>query len=73
MAGNRLHTGTVVEFDDPAGLGEVRDDDGARHPFHCTAIAGSTRTTEIDARVRFTLAAARPGRIEARALTPAST
>jgi cold shock CspA family protein len=71
VAGPRALLGTVVSFDDPAGLGEVRDDDGVRHPFHCTAIADGSRTIEVGARVRFALVAARPGRLEARALTPA--
>jgi len=72
MASAPLHTGTVVDFDDPAGLGEVRDDVGATlHPFHCTAIADGTRTIEIGARVRYELVPARPGRAEARSIVPA--
>ena len=68
MAAGRLHTGTVAEFDEAAGLGTVLGDDGRDLPFHCTAIADGTRTIEVDARVVFEVRPG-PGRWEARALT----
>ena len=35
--------GTVIEFDEPRGLGVIEGDDGERYPFHCTRIADGTR------------------------------
>ena len=43
----RARQGTVVEFDDPRGLGVVRADDGFDYPFHCTAIADGSRTITV--------------------------
>ncbi|MEY2438296.1 MAG: cold shock protein [Acidimicrobiaceae bacterium] len=59
--------GTVVAFDDAAGLGEVTADDGSTYPFHCTAIGDGTRTIEVGACVDFELEP-RLGRYEASAL-----
>ena len=61
--------GRVVEFDAEAGLGVVADTAGRRYPFHCTAIADGTRTIGIGQMVRFTVAPAHGGRLEARDLT----
>lgn len=43
--------GTVVTFDDHAGWGTLRTDDGAELFFHCTQIADGTRTIAIGAAV----------------------
>jgi cold shock CspA family protein len=61
--------GRVVEFDAEAGLGVVADAAGRRYPFHCTAIADGTRTIGIGQMVRFMVAPAHGGRLEARDLT----
>lgn len=63
-------TGVVESFDDPRGLGEVRADDGAVVPFHCTAIADGSRTIAVGQPVRFTVVAGRLGRWEAAHITP---
>jgi cold shock CspA family protein len=63
-------TGVVEVFDDPRGLGEVRSDDGAVHPFHCTAIADGSRTIEVGTPVRYRIVAGRLGRWEAADITP---
>ena len=63
--------GSVVEFDDPRGLGTVRSLAGVDYPFHCTAVADGTRTIEVGTDVTFSVAPGRLGRWEAVALTPA--
>lgn len=71
MARNELHIGTVTMFDDAVGLGEVIDDAGRRHGFHCTAIADGSRTVAVGAAVRYSVIAGHAGSFEADALTPA--
>jgi cold shock CspA family protein len=61
--------GVVAEFDEPRGLGVVRDDDGGSYPFHCASIANGTRRIDAGTRVVFFLAAGHLGRYEARAVT----
>jgi cold shock CspA family protein len=56
--------GRVAAFDDEVGLGEVEAPAG-RWPFHCTAIAGGSRTIAAGAVVTFEVAAGRSGRWEA--------
>ncbi len=63
-------TGTVTQFDDPRGLGTIESEDGGEYPFHCTAIADGSRTTEVGTAVRFTVEAGRLGRWEAGAIEP---
>ncbi len=58
-------TGTVAEFDEHKGLGTVRADDGRELPFHCTRIAGGSRSIEVGARVSFSVVAGHRGRWEA--------
>jgi cold shock CspA family protein len=57
--------GTVVEFDEHAGLGAVEGDDGARLEFHCVAIADGSRTIDVGAEVTYDVVAGRLGRWEA--------
>lgn len=52
--------GVVVSFNEHAGLGEVKTDDGAVYPFHCTQIADGSRTIETGALVRFRVVTNRP-------------
>ena len=61
-------TGVVTEFDDGAGFGAVRGDDGRDLFFHCTAIADGTRTIPVGARVTYTERPGHHGRWEAAAL-----
>ncbi len=65
-------SGTVVEFDDAAGIGRVRDDgpDGETRFFHCTAIADGTRTIEVGATVTYDVRPGHLGQWEAAAITP---
>ena len=60
-----LGTGTVTAFDDHRGLGTVRADDGRDLDFHCTRIAGGTRSMAVGARVAFAVVAGHRGRWEA--------
>jgi cold shock protein len=67
-----MPVGSVVEFDDPAGYGQVVADDGAGSWFfHCTAIRDGSRTIEVGARVAFEVEAGHQGRYEATDLRPA--
>jgi len=65
--------GQVVEFDEAAGFGTVRTDDGVELFFHCTAIADDTRTIASGRRVAFEIAAGRMGRWEATRVRPATS
>jgi cold shock CspA family protein len=56
--------GTVVEFDEPRGLGVI-DAGGERYPFHCTAIADGTRTIPVGTAVQFEVRPGGMGRWEA--------
>ena len=58
-------TGVVAEFDEAAGFGTIRTDDGREFFFHCTQIADGTRTIEAGAAVTFEVVAGRSGRWEA--------
>ncbi len=60
-----LRSGTVEAFDEHAGHGIVRADDGRELFFHCTAIADGTRTIEVGANVRFEIVPGHNGRWEA--------
>ena len=62
--------GTVATFDEDRGLGEI-EADGARFPFHCTAIADGSRTIAVGAAVAFEVRPGGLGRWEAAAITPA--
>ena len=65
-----MRTGTVIDFDDAAGIGTVRDDDtGTDHFFHCTAIADGTRTIAVGTAVTYAVRAGHRGRWEAAALS----
>lgn len=56
--------GIVAEFDEPRGLGMV-EADGARYPFHCTALRDGSRTVDVGAAVSFELRPGGMGRWEA--------
>lgn len=57
--------GTVTEFDEARGLGEIRSDDGRTFGFHCVEIADGTRTIAVGARAEFRAATGRRGLDEA--------
>lgn len=62
-------SGVVSAFDAARGLGTILGDDGVERPFHCTQIAGGTRTIEVGTTVTFELLA-KLGRFEATAIAP---
>jgi cold shock CspA family protein len=57
--------GTVTEFDEARGLGEVTAGDGTVHPFHCTQIADGSRTIAVGTLVTFEVVPGLAGRWEA--------
>jgi len=59
-----MHRGSVIEFDESRGLGEIVDDDGNVFAFHCVEIADGTRSIAIGTPVRFDVLA-KLGRYEA--------
>jgi cold shock CspA family protein len=62
--------GVVVSFDERAGWGSVRGDDGGELFFHCTAVADGSRTIAEGTRVSYRVVAGHRGRWEAAALEP---
>jgi hypothetical protein len=64
------HIGTVVDFDEPRGIGEVEDEMGKRHGFHCTAIADGSRNVGVGESVAYAVRPGRSGRWEAESLVP---
>lgn len=68
VLGPTAHLGSVTEFDEARGIGTVLDDDGTTLAFHCTQIAGGTRTISVGARVRYELAPGALGEWEASGL-----
>jgi cold shock CspA family protein len=65
--------GKVVEFDERAGYGTVREVGGSEHFFHCTAIADGSRTIEVGADVNFDVVPGGRGRWEATRVAPVTT
>ena len=65
-------TGTVIAFDEHAGYGHVRGEDGIERFFHCTAIADGSRTIAVGAPVTFDVVPGHHGRWEASALSVSS-
>ena len=64
--------GTVDSYDDHAGAGHVRADDGELVFFHCTRIADGSRTIPVGASVTFTVAPVGLGSWEAVDVRPTS-
>jgi CspA family cold shock protein len=62
--------GVVARFDDHAGVGTVRADDGQEVFFHCTAIADGSRSIAEGTVVGFEVVAGHLGRWEARRVEP---
>jgi CspA family cold shock protein len=63
-----MREGSVTDFDESRGLGEVTDETGTVFTFHCAEIADGTRSIAIGAPVRFEVVA-RFGRYEAARIT----
>ena len=61
--------GEVVTFEQHVGLGTVEAEAGERYEFHCTQIAGGTRTIEVGTPVRFRIVSRYKGRLEAYEVT----
>jgi cold shock CspA family protein len=62
--------GAVASFDQHAGLGVIRDGDGRDYPFHCTQIAGGSRSIPPGTEVEFVVVPGHLGRWEAAAIRP---
>ena len=70
----RTQRGTVIAFDDAIGFGDVQSTDDQRtYFFHCTQIAGGSRTIPVGAAVTFRVVAGRMGRWEAVDVLPVAT
>ncbi len=65
-------TGSVTEFDERRGIGEIAGDDGAVYPFHCTVIADGSRTIAVGTAVEFERVPGHRGRWEAASIVPAT-
>jgi ''Cold-shock'' DNA-binding domain. len=65
--------GTVTDFDERRGLGEVTagpEGDEVTYPFHCTAIVDGSRTIVPGTPVSFAVRPGGMGRWEATAVAP---
>ena len=60
-----VRRGRVESFDEAAGLGVVRGEEGVAYPFHCTQIAGGSRSIDEGVTVWFEVVAGHQGRWEA--------
>lgn len=58
-------TGVVADFDEHRGIGTVRSVDGRELFFHCTGIAGGSRTIGVGTKVAFSVVPGHRGRWEA--------
>lgn len=54
MSGSDLHHGTVTQFDEKVGLGEITDGEGRVWPFHCAMLTDGTRKVDVGTAVQFT-------------------
>ncbi|MBK5223395.1 MAG: cold shock domain-containing protein [Acidimicrobiia bacterium] len=63
--------GSVAEYDEASGVGEVADESGRRWFFHCTAIADGSRRIDAGTAVSFDVVPGLLGRWEADQLRPA--
>ncbi len=73
LAGMRPGTryrGRVRSFDDPRGLGVIAADGGGELAFHCTEIAGGTRTIDTGRAVMFSVRPGPGGTWEAASVEP---
>ncbi|MDQ3979769.1 MAG: cold shock domain-containing protein [Actinomycetota bacterium] len=66
----RTTTGRIAAFDQHAGFGTVRMDDGTELFFHCTAIVDGSRMIEVGTLVAFERVPGHHGRWEASGIRP---
>ena len=64
-----MRDGTITDFDESRGLGEVTDETGTVYTFHCVEIADGTRSIAIGTTVRFDVLT-KLGRYEAARIVP---
>ena len=64
MLDRRVHRGSVTEFEESRGLGEITDEHGNVFAFHCVEISDGTRSIAVGTPVRFDVLA-KLGRYEA--------
>ena len=57
--------GTVVAFDEHAGLGTIQSEDSLEFLFHCTRLVDGSRRIEVGVEVRFEVVAGHLGKWEA--------
>jgi cold shock protein len=62
--------GVVESFDDDAGIGTVRADDGQEFFLHCTSVADGTRTIKVGTAVSFEIAPGHLGLWQAVSVRP---
>ena len=60
-----MERGSVVEFDQDKGFGQVESAAGQRLFFHCTAVADGSRTIPVGSDVVFEVAGGHGGAWEA--------
>ncbi|HZD66289.1 MAG TPA: cold shock domain-containing protein [Acidimicrobiales bacterium] len=65
-----IRAGRVTGFDEERGLGTVTAEGGGQLPFHCTAIAGGSRSIDVGTQVVFETAPGPGGRWWATQVTP---
>jgi cold shock CspA family protein len=65
-------TGSVTEFDERRGIGEIAGADGTVYLFHCTMIADGSRTIAVGTAVEFQRIPGHRGRWEAASIVPAT-
>ena len=70
MVGAERVKGMIETFDDAAGLGTVRLDDGRLYPFHCVSLTDGSRRIDEGRRVEVALGF-RVARVEAVDITSA--
>jgi cold shock CspA family protein len=63
-----MRDGTVTDFDESRGFGEITDETGTVYTFHCVEIADGTRSIAVATPVRFDVMA-KFGRYEAARIT----
>ena len=57
--------GTVLDFDEDAGMGTIRTEEGRELFFHCTQLVDGSRLVEPGSPVRFDVVAGHLGKWEA--------
>lgn len=53
MSNEHSRRGVVTSFDAHAGLGDIRDSEGALWPFHCVSLVDGSRHIDVGTSVEF--------------------